>query len=91
MATTNHAAIINNRGEIIAIVIDVDGIPSGKVQYAYDCTIDALSGRRVLVNSRWGKLTRAKRYLESRAARECLASARCIDKRTCFPRFLVSE
>lgn len=80
------AAILSTSGEIIAIVRDVEGIPSGKVEYSYNSTDD-----KILVNPNIGKLTRAKRYLESREARECIASAKCISTETCFPRFVVSE
>ena len=80
------AAIISTSGEIIAITRNVEGIPSGNVEYAYNSTDD-----KVLVNPKIGKLTRVKRYLESREARECLASAKCISTENCFPRFVVSE
>lgn len=80
------AAIISTSGEIIAITRNVEGIPSGKVEYSYNYTDE-----NVLVNPKIGNLTRAKRYLESREARECIASARCISTDTCYPKFVVSE
>ena len=79
------AAIISTSGEIIAIT-RMEGIPSGKVEYSYNSTDE-----NVLVNPKIGNLTRAKRYLESREARECIASARCISTDTCYPKFVVSE
>lgn len=85
------AAIISTSGEIIAITRNVEDFPSGKVAYAYNSKTDEISGNIVLVNPQLGKITRAKRYLESRAARECIASAKCISTETCFPRFVVSE
>ena len=80
------AAIISTSGEIIAIVRDAQGFPSGKVEYSYNSTDE-----NVLVNPKIGNLTRSKRYLESRAAMECIASARCISTDTCYPKFVVSE
>ena len=80
------AAIISTSGEIIAIARNVEDFPSGKVEYSYNSTDD-----NVLVNPKIGNLTRAKRYLESREARECIASARCISTNTCYPKFVVSE
>lgn len=83
--TAQTAAIISTSGEIIAIARNVEDFPSGKVEYSYNSTDE------VLVNPKIGKLTRSKRYLESREARECLASAKCISSENCFPRFVVSE
>ena len=80
------AAIISTSGEIIAITSNVEGIPSGKVEYSYNSTDE-----NVLVNPKIGNLTRDKRYLESREAMECIASARCISTDTCYPKFVVSE
>ena len=80
------AAIISTSGEIVAITRNLEGIPSGKVEYSYNSTDE-----NVLVNPKFGKITRAKRYLESREARECIASARCISTNTCYPKFVVSE
>ena len=82
---TATAAIISTSGEIIAITRNVEGIPSGKVEYSNS------TDENVLVNPKIGNLTRAKRYLESREARECIASARCISTDTCYPKFVVSE
>ena len=83
---TATAAITSTSGEIIAIARNVEDFPSGKVEYSYNSTDD-----KVLVNPKIGKITRAKRYLESREARECIASARCISTDTCYPKFVVSE
>lgn len=88
--TNATAAIIATSGKIVAIVHNAEGIPSGTVEYAYNSTTD-LSGESVLVNPMFGKLSRAQKYIESHAARECLASARCISTGNCYPRFIVSE
>lgn len=80
------AAILSDNGEIVAILVEDTGIHAGTVEYAWET-----AGGRVLVNARRGKLTRARRALESRQALECMASARCVDDTVYPPRFLIIE
>lgn len=74
----SKAAIMTTWDALVAIV-DTD-LPSGSVIYAYDSIQDRMTGNTVLINARKGKLTRAKKTLESRAAHECLEGAKCVDE-----------
>lgn len=86
--STANAAIVSMSGDIVALINETD-VRSGAVQYAWE-TANALGGGEVLVNARHGKLTRAKKILESWQALECMSTARCVDDTTVYPRFLIS-
>lgn len=82
-----NAVILSTSGEIVAVL--ETSMPSGVVEYAWE-TANTLGGGEVLVNARRGKLTRARRALESRQALECMSTARCVDGTTVYPRFMIA-
>ena len=84
-----NAAIISKRYGIVAI-INTD-LPSGDVRFAYETVTDNISGREHLLNAQWGKITRARRILESREFQECLSFARLVSSDGIWPEFLIME
>lgn len=83
----HNAAIISKRHGIVA-TIKTD-LPSGDVRFAYEKLADNISGKENLLNTQRGKITRARRILESRKFQECLTSARLVSSDGVCPEFLI--
>lgn len=82
----HNAAIISKNGIVANITTD---LPSGDVRFAYETVADNISGRENLLNTQQGKITRARRILESREFQECLSSARLVSNNGICPEFLI--
>lgn len=82
----HNAAIISKNGIVASITTD---LPSGDVRFAYEKLADNISGRENLLNTQRGKITRARRILESRKFQECLTFARLVSSDGVCPEFLI--